>query len=211
MSSERQISIEAGAVTLDGRLRRPDGATKGCVVCHPHPLYGGDMDNNVVVAACDALGDAGAATLRFDFRGVRASSGTHGGGTAEVEDARAAVAFLAKEANLGSVVLVGYSFGAVVALRCGVSEPKVGAIVAIAPPLTMFDASFAASSGKPLLFIAGTRDAYCPEKDLRALVAGFGEGAQVRIVDGADHFFGGQGDAIAQAVTAFVFPKESAS
>ena len=64
-----------GGPTLDGALAHPPGATGGVVVCHPHPLYGGDMDNPVVLALRLACRDAGLAVLRFDFRGVRRSAG----------------------------------------------------------------------------------------------------------------------------------------
>src|SRR6185295_8845408 len=116
MSTETTVTIAAGDVRLEGRLAVPAGATRGAVVCHPHPQYGGTMDNNVVVAVTDALRAAGLATLRFNFRGVGSSEGRHGGGAAEVGDAHAALAHL-RAAGIEDVALVGYSFGAAVAAR----------------------------------------------------------------------------------------------
>src|SRR4029453_961058 len=80
-----------GGPSLEGRLAVPPGAGAGLVLCHPHPLYGGDMDNPVVGRAAEGAQGPGGATLRFNFRGVGASGGTHGGGTAEMNDVRAAL------------------------------------------------------------------------------------------------------------------------
>jgi alpha/beta superfamily hydrolase len=85
------VRFPSGALWLEGRLSIPAGATRAAVVCHPHPQYGGDMDNSVVVATAAALGRRGIATLRFNFRGVGQSEGSYGEGVAELGDARAAV------------------------------------------------------------------------------------------------------------------------
>ncbi len=70
--TEEAVSFKAGALTLEGRLAQPasKAPARGAVVCHPHPLYGGSMDNNVVEAILDALWRLDFATLRFNFRGV---------------------------------------------------------------------------------------------------------------------------------------------
>src|SRR2546427_10424435 len=79
-------------VALESRLAVPPGAPAGVVICHPHPLYGGDMDNPVVVRVQQVCADLGLATLRFNFRGGGGSSGTHGGGGAGQDDRRRAAA-----------------------------------------------------------------------------------------------------------------------
>ena len=80
---------------LEARLARPEAPKAGLVICHPHPLYGGDMDNPVVVKVAELAQGAGMATLRFNFRGVGASGGVHGGGEGERDDVAAALAMLA--------------------------------------------------------------------------------------------------------------------
>ena len=91
------VTIDGPAGGLEGRLHLPEDGRPiaGVVVCHPHPLMGGDMDNNVVMGVCRELVGCGMAVLRFNFRGVGASAGAHDQGRGEVEDAREALRYLA--------------------------------------------------------------------------------------------------------------------
>jgi alpha/beta superfamily hydrolase len=91
---EIQVSFRSGDLRLEGLLASPCANAPAAVVCHPHPAYGGSMDNNVVDAILAAMWQAGYATLRFNFRGVGASEGEHDAGPGEVDDAVAAMAFL---------------------------------------------------------------------------------------------------------------------
>jgi alpha/beta superfamily hydrolase len=212
LPAEEPIRFRSGDVELDGRLYLagdwPDGLPRGCVVCHPHPLYGGNMNNGVVVAITAALAAKGISTLRFDFRGVGMSGGTHGGGAPEVDDARAAVGALRAASGIRRIAIVGYSFGSLVALRVAAEDvdapedgpwTSVDAVAAVAPPLTMFDASFVSGIGGALLLLAGDRDQYCPREQLEALegmdndpgVVCSGNSTEHRVLKGADHFFGG--------------------
>src|SRR2546428_12194195 len=113
MISERPATVAvARDIVLEGRLAVPAGARAGVVICHPHPLYGGDMDNPVVVRVQQVCAELGLATLRFNFRGVGGSSGTHGGGVGEQDDARAALDALARAAGTGPLAVRGHSVGA---------------------------------------------------------------------------------------------------
>ena len=92
MISEASATVTVvGGTRLEALVAVPGGATTGIVVCHPHPLYGGDMENPVVVRAVEVASDLGLATLRFNFRGVGRSTGEHGGGRAEQDDVLAAL------------------------------------------------------------------------------------------------------------------------
>ncbi len=202
MMDECPIRFRSGDIDLAGDLCVPDGATLGCVVCHPHPLYGGDRRSPVVVAVARTLASHGIATLRFDFRGAGASGGTHGGGTPEVEDARAAIQRLQAESGVVSVAVAGYSFGALVAMRLAADAsvaPAPRALAAIAPPLAMFDASFATDIRVPLLLLAGDRDDYCPRESVDELAARCH--ASVRVLVGADHFFAGREREVAAGIS----------
>ena len=96
MSTEQAVSVQVpGGPLLEARLGEVTGSSSGYVVCHPHPLYGGDMDNPVVVRAAEVARAGSAATLRFNFRGVGKSGGVHDSGQGEREDVKAAVAALA--------------------------------------------------------------------------------------------------------------------
>lgn len=207
-SDEVRIRFQSGDVELDGRFVLPGAGagacSRACVVCHPHPLYGGNMHNPVVVAVTRALAAAGIATLRFDFRGVGESGGSHGGGAPEVEDARAAVDALCRVTGLRKVAIAGYSFGSVIALRLAAEKARarrhVAAVAAVAPPLVMLDAGFTADLPMPLLLLAGDRDTYCPRPDFEALATRLPASAETVMLEGADHFFGGREAEVAAAV-----------
>jgi hypothetical protein len=183
---------------LEADLALPAGAPRaGAVVCHPHPQYGGDMENAVVVAAGAALVAAGIAALRFNFGGVGRSTGVSGGGASEVADVRAAFDALAARLGAGvPLALVGYSFGAWAALRAAADGCPARRIVAIGPPLAFLDWSFLGALGVPVDVLVGDRDQFCDAARLGQLPAGIGR----RIIRGADHFFGGHEAEVAPAV-----------
>ena len=156
------------------------------VICHPHPQFGGSMNNNVVLGVEAALADADFTTLRFDFRGVGRSKGVFGNGIGELEDVRRAVGFLAADAAAGKIFVVGYSFGAAVGLKAGSEDGRVAALAGIAPPTAMDPCAFLLENKKPLLLIAGSQDEFCDPDTLRPYVAA---GGRLEIVPGADHFF----------------------
>jgi len=188
---------------LEGRLGAVATPRGGFVVCHPHPLYGGDMDNPVVIRAVEVAQAAGYATLRFNFRGAGASEGVHDKGRGEQEDVRAAMASLAAHVPAGSRIgAMGYSFGAAMAARAtrpGVPEAPLGLI---APPLGMYDLDFLETSPGRLLLVAGTVDSYCPLEALHRLAAL--TSAEERIIEGADHFFFGKLYPLGEAIGAWL-------
>jgi uncharacterized protein len=189
--SESRITFSCGDLTLEGLLTLPDGgAPNAAVVCHPHPMYGGSMDNNVVEAVLEALWQRHLATLRFNFRGVGNSEGEYDGGEGELDDVRGAVAFVAGKAGLKSVMLAGYSFGASVSLRAGLTDPAVDRLVLVALPVAQMIGP-SDSSSKSVLLVSGDRDSYSPVEALRTLARNLGSRARLEILAGADHFFGG--------------------
>ena len=190
---------------LDGRLTMPEGATEGAVVCHPHPQYGGSMENDLVVTLARALQAAGLATLRFDFRGVGASDGDHDGGRGEVDDVRAAAATLRARLDAARVTLVGYSFGSVMALQAGAADSAATtAVVAIGPPVRMIPLDFLAGTTLPLAFVTGERDQFCPLATLEAIRARVAPASTLTVIPGADHFFGTGLDVLAARVVELV-------
>jgi alpha/beta superfamily hydrolase len=181
--------------SLEARVAVPPGAAGGVVVCHPHPLYGGDMDNPVVIRAAEVCADQGLATLRFNFRGVGGSTGSHGQGIAERTDVETALADMAARLPARAPVgLLGYSFGAVVAAHAGAGHPGLAGLCLVAPPLSFAGVSLPpalATLAGPLAVVAGSQDEYCPLEALRALPATF-PSARVAVVEGANHFFFGK-------------------
>jgi len=177
-------------------------ATTPCgaaVVCHPHPQYGGDMDNDVVRGIVTALEAAQWAALRFNFGGVGESGGTPGAGHEEQCDVGAAEAALVERVPEGTpLAIVGYSFGAWVGAMAACGLPRVRRVVAVGPPLGMTDWGFAATLRTPLAVVVGDRDQFCPTDALRRLQAT--RAMATTVMAGADHFFAGRVAEVGQAV-----------
>jgi len=202
MIPEQPLSLAVGAdLSLEALLAIPDAPSAGVVICHPHPLYGGDMDNPVVVRVQEVCADLGLATLRFNFRGVGGSGGAHGDGVGEQDDARAALEALARATGGAPSAIAGYSFGARIAALVACGDPRVGGLAMIAPPLGMYDFACIEGVRAPTLMVAGTADSYCPVPDFARLSARLPSATAVSI-EGADHFFFGKlfplGEAVAK-------------
>ncbi len=201
---EIQVTFRSGDLNLEGLIANPGGGAPAAVVCHPHPMYGGSMFNNVVDAILAALWQLGYATLRFNFRGVGGSDGEYDGGPGEVDDAVAAMAFLLAQPGVrkSGAVMAGYSFGAMVAVSAGYERAEIARIVAVAIPLAMADARIPDGASKPVLLVSGDSDSYSPVAGLRALKAKIGDSARLEIVAGTDHFFGGREAELSRVIAA---------
>ncbi len=168
MIPEQPVTVTVGAdLNLEARLALPESPAAGVVICHPHPLYGGDMENPVVVRVQEVCAELGLATLRFNFRGVGASGGVHGGGVGEQEDAAAALDALAKATGGGALAIAGYSFGSRIAAQVGARDGRIAGMALIAPPLAMADFEFLEDTRAPTLVVAGTRDQLLSARRLR--------------------------------------------
>ena len=183
------LSVAAGPA-LEARLALPEAPSGGIVICHPHPLYGGDMDNPVVVRVAEVCGALGLATLRFNFRGVGGSTGLHDDGRGEQGDVEAALDHLAGLIGDTPLTLAGYSFGAAMAVSVAARRQGLAGLALIAPPLATRDLPLAAVAG-PVLVVAGTTDEYCPVEALERLRGALPRAA-IRTIDGANHFFFGK-------------------
>lgn len=183
---EERVKIEGKGFVLNGRLRRM-GKVWG-LVCHPHPAYGGNMDNNVVMACCEGFWQRNISTLRFNFRDTDNIDGM------APEDVKTALQFLKREesCSLRELILAGYSFGAWAALRAAESE-KLDLLgwIAIAPPLALWDLTFAGKVRGRALVLAGTRDGFCPKEKMEEFFDKLKEPKQLIYLEGADHFFWG--------------------
>jgi uncharacterized protein len=189
---EEEVSIPGPGISLEGRFWA-GAAPGGAVITHPHPLFGGNMANNVVLTAVRALAARGMSALRFNFRGVGRSTGVYGGGVDEAEDVAAALKFLRSRVS-GPLSVVGYSFGAAVAGRALLQGLSADGAVFIAPPIAFMDLSFLSTVPGLRLIVVGDRDELCPLASLQALLAtsqiASGETRpEVRVIGGADHFF----------------------
>ncbi len=181
-------------VRLEGELRMPDDLPRGsAVICHAHPKHGGSKDHPVLWSVRNELaGKRGLATLVFNFRGTMGSAGTYGGGREELRDVRAAIGTV-RERAVGPTLVFGWSFGASVALREAFDDDRVDALALFGVPLRPNDLQLPPMPSakellllkRPLLFLAGANDEYCPADELRAYAEGV---AEVVIMDGTDHY-----------------------
>jgi uncharacterized protein len=193
-------------VALEAHLQMPSSPVGGLVVCHPHPLYGGDMENPVVVRIDEVCAALGLATLRFNFRGVGRSTGVHADGVAEQLDVEAGLAHVTTAVGAGRPVgLAGYSFGAVVAADVAPRHPELAGLALVAPPLARTDAGrFAVLHrfGPRLLIVAGASDEICPADAVQRLATTLPD-ATVHLVEGANHFFFGKLYPLGEAIAAW--------
>jgi uncharacterized protein len=195
--SIRSLSLAGSAGRLEALLNGGSPkATHAAVVCHPHPLYGGTLHNKVVFHAMKALNSFGFPVLRFNFRGAGLSEGEHGNGVDEVEDVRAAMAWLEREYAL-PIIFAGFSFGAAVGLRATYADPRVPALIALGLPAVaivnrVYDFEFLRTCTKPKLFISGARDEFGPPGKLEALVETFADPKKLVRIEAGDHFFEGR-------------------
>jgi len=203
------VSIPCGTLTLEGVLEAPEMAKAplpGAVICHPHPLYGGNMHNSVVKAVRNALIDEGLACLRFNFRGTGGSWGEHGNGIDELEDVLAAVDFLEARSEVDGrkLVLAGYSFGCWVGLKAAARDARLGLLIGISPPVDEYDFDFLKQETRPKLLITGDRDFVCSKEKFRKLLDEIPEPKKGVIIPGADHFHAGNEDVIVDETKAFL-------
>jgi uncharacterized protein len=201
-STIRSLFLDGSAGRLEALLNAgsPD-ATHAALVCHPHPVYGGTLHNKVVFHAMKALHSFGFPVLRFNFRGTGLSEGVHANGVDEVDDVRAALAWLEREFPL-PVVFAGFSFGAAVGLRAAYNDDRVHALIALGLPVVavpsesgegrIYSFEFLRDCAKPKLFVSGARDQFAPPGKLEAQVATFAEPKKVVRIEAGDHFFEGR-------------------
>ena len=197
---EEKITFPSGALSLEGLLSRGE-VDRGVVISHPHPLYGGEMRNQVVGIIQEVLAGTGWTTLRFNFRGVGRSQGEYSEGVGEQEDVRAAVQYL-KELGIKEIYLAGYSFGAWVNAQAALDHPDVAGSILVAPPQAMMDFSFLKDDSKTRLVIAGERDAYGPVEEIKKIVGKMNPSPPVIVISGADHFFSGSTADLVRALEA---------
>jgi len=205
VAQNESFDIAGPAGRLEAILMTPEGPPVAAgVVCHADPRHGGVMHFKVVFRAAKALQRYGVAVLRFNFRGVGRSEGTHDQGRGEQDDVRAALAEMQHRFPGLPLVLGGFSFGASMALRVGCAEQGVRALFALGLPVMMMtDLSFLQACPPPRLFVQGERDEFGSGDLLRELVARLPGPRSLVIVPGADHFFGGHLDEMQDAVGAW--------
>lgn len=202
--AEEAVRIEVDEeVTLAGGWRLPAAPKGAAVVLHPHPLYGGSMDNNVVEALMRAAERAGLAALRFNFRGVGRSTGRHADGMGEVADVLAAAAWVRARAP-EPLVLMGYSFGTLVGARAAGGIANLAGGVWVSPPLVLGELPSWPAEAGPLYMTVGTADQFTDLPKLKAYAGQMGTRVTLKVAEGGDHFWWDDESVLTRDILEFV-------
>jgi len=218
---EERLTFPSGKLTLSGILAYPESAepARAVLLCSPHPHFAGDMNNNVVRALARHLAADGL-TLRFDYRGVgeseiklppQASAFDYWHDIEETKDYRdalddvqAAASELRRVSPELPLTVIGYSFGAVTALRHGGVSEAVHSMVGISPPLTRVGLDFLAGCPKPCLVLCGKNDFLYSPEEISKLKRVVGPAVAIELLEGQDHFFRGEEECLCERVAKFV-------
>ena len=192
MSTETKVSISGPAGGLDARIISADSVT-GLIMCHPHPLFAGTMDNKVVTTVVRAARDLGLNTLRFNFRGTGNSTGEHDEGRGEQDDVVAVLRYARDTLGWQKVILAGFSFGAGMAcLAACREEALVDALILLAPAVHHFDAPSTLPFGIETWVMMGDEDEVVPFDEVDSWVQRLVPQPHWHIFNGAGHFFHGR-------------------
>lgn len=189
---EKKLTLKGPQGALEAILSIPDDVSGSiAVVCHPHPLYGGTMDNKVVHYTARALMEMGMPVLRFNFRGVGKSTGEFDEAVGEVDDCMVAIEWMREEFPHAQLVLAGFSFGAYIATQVA-SRIDVTALITIAPAVNLYDFNAIGEVASPWLLIQGNADEVVPPDTVRSWVAQSNRVSKIIWMPDATHFFHGR-------------------
>jgi len=193
MYPKGNLLIPASHGHLEAIIKEPARPVKGvALACHPHPLGGGTMHNKVVFRAAAGLVDAGLITLRFNFRGVGASTGVHADVPGGKQDVRDALDYLKKNYPGQPITLAGFSFGSRTGMEVGMNETSVVRLISIGTPVDKYgDSEFLRDVKKPILFIHGNKDEFGSLENVRKLVNEVSENTEAELIafENCGHFF----------------------
>ena len=205
-----EVIFTGPAGRLEGRFHpsKQRGAPIA-VILHPHPQFGGTMNNQIVYNLYYTFAERGFSVLRFNFRGVGRSQGNFDHGSGELSDAAAALDWVqGLHPNAGQCWIAGFSFGAWIGMQLLMRRPEIEGFISVAPPANLYDFSFLAPCPSSGLIIHGDKDAVVPHKDVTGLVDKLktqkGIVIEQKVVPGANHFFDGKLEPLMETVTGYL-------
>jgi hypothetical protein len=197
----------------EGRLeaRYQHNPAKGAplvLILHPHPLYGGTMNNKIVYRLYQTFVDCGFSTLRFNFRGVGKSQGKYDEGVGELTDAATALDWLQQQNTDASVCwIAGFSFGSWIAMQLLMRRPELEGFIAISPPANLYDFSFLSPCPASGLIAMGDKDDVVSEEAVAKLAGRLSNQVQYTVIPGADHYYRNQLDEMGGLVKRYVIAR----
>ena len=197
------VDIPGPAGSLEGAINASaSGDVRAvAVLAHPLPTAGGTMHTKAVFHAAKALARIGCPVLRFNFRGVGRSAGSFDNGRGEKDDFAAALDFMtARYPGVTRLWAAGMSFGSWMAMTAGAGDPRVTALIGIAPPVTKYDFSPVIAAAKPTFLIHGEFDELVPVKEVRKFYGRLSEPKELVVIDSADHLFEGKAAEVGDAI-----------
>lgn len=200
------VVVHGPAGRLTAKLWEPAGGAKPraiAVFCHPHPLYGGTMDNKVVFRSARGLQNAGLAVLRFDFRGVRDSEGAHDGKGGEADDLGAALDWMIERYPGAEVWAGGFSFGSRTAVQRSVVDARIRRLILVALPVLAFDLAYFVDVTVPALVVMGEKDTYGTLPEIRRQFPSLPSDIETVEIADAGHFFDEQTQELQETVRAY--------
>ena len=176
------------------------------LICHPHPQYGGNMFNNVVSGVFNKLVSNNFSCIRFNFRGVGRSTGSHSNGTGELSDVHACIDFVINERKFEKIFLCGYSYGAAIGCSAVGYSDKIVGYISISFPWDFMGSKYKelSQSSKPKLFIQGDKDTVAHYGNFQKNFDYYLDPKKKKIVEGADHFYGNYEEQVADIVLEFL-------
>jgi alpha/beta superfamily hydrolase len=195
---------------LEGRYQQSArGVAPIALVLHPHPQYGGTMNNKVVYSTYQAFAKRDFTVLRFNFRGVGRSQGSYDGGPGELADAAAALDWLQSVApGARGCWIAGFSFGAWIAMQLLMRRPELSGFISVSPPANIFDFTFLAPCPSSGLILHGTADDLVPESDVSKLAHRLSQQRGIKVeykkVPGATHFYERHLDTLSEEIGAYL-------
>ena len=202
------VMFETNSLKFEGVVAQADeaaGPVPGVVICHPGPLNGGNMDNNVVIAVSAALVEEGFTTLRFNFRGVGNSQGEHSKGELEHQEALEAMDFLGKWPGVDGnrLGLAGYSFGTSIILGNSDLQKRALVYALISPSIARLEDTSLRANQCPKLVISGDQDRLIQSPQLDSVMESFAQPIICEFIPGADHYWLGGEEKLAGRVSQF--------
>lgn len=206
-----EVIFNGPAGRLEGRYQENSSSPNApiAIVLHPHPQFGGTMNNPLVHQLFYSFVERKFSVLRFNFRGVGRSQGMFDNGQGELSDAAAALDWMQTfNRDPSSCWIAGFSFGAWIGMQLLMRRPEIAGFISVAPPANLYDFSFLAPCPSSGLMVNGDKDAVVPPEHVMALVERLktqkGIVIDHRVIPGANHFFEDRNDELMKIITTYL-------